>query len=285
MTLILLLLAFAIDKYFQAATKVNMDLDGYIFHWYDWLKSSFGEKDWFKPWLEFLITMLVPLLIVGSLLSADGGFILWLIQVFLSLVIILWCFETINQETKFTDYYLAMQREDFEAAYLHAKQASALPDDLEIDNCGELAREVSKQMLSNANHQFFAIVIYLLLLGPMGSLLYFMSYQLRSYSQNPIFNQFFDALDWLPSRITIISYSLAGDFAGVMSRVPLGQYFSFEQNELLMQKAGLGALGLSVNDACEDGLAENKQAMDLLARARVVVLALVALMTLIGWLN
>ena len=284
MSLILLLVAYFLDKYAAATDWVSRRMDPVILQWQGFLHSSI-KQDWFKGWVEALMTIGVPVLLLFWILTEDGGFLVWLGQSLLSLLLLLWCLGRVDQAALLTDYKLAMTRSDHQAAYHHAKESLGLADTTSIEDCNTLGRAVSKELLFLSNRQFFAIVLYFLLLGPLGSLVYYLCWQYQNEGDNRAYRIAYDWLDWLPARVSALIFSLAGDFAGAMGRFTLDNLMAVQDHRKLLEQSGLGAVGVKESDVCEEGLQENEQVLELLERARILTLVLTAIMTLLGWLN
>src|SRR5690606_9549634 len=83
----------------------------------------------------------------------------------------------------------------------------------------QLAGVSIETTLSRAHYGLFGPVLWFIVLGPAGVVLYRLAYLLKVEWQAPAgsaFNQFakqaFDFIDWLPARITAISFAIVGDF-------------------------------------------------------------------------
>lgn len=148
-----------------------------------------------------------------------------------------------------------------------------------------------------------------LLSGPGGALLYALSWRLdRRWAQSgePIMKEFggfsreaFRALDWLPVRLTALSFAIVGDFEDAVYCWRTQAATWRDRGEGIVLAAGAGALGVRLGEALhldgsvalrpelgldEEADVEHMQgARGLVWRALVLWLLLIGLITLANW--
>ena len=173
-------------------------------------------------------------------------------------------------------------------------------------------------ILARAHHGLFAPILWFVLLGPAGALLYRLSHlislewssadshtsHLHNHPQNQ-FSQFsrqvFEWIDWLPTRITAGCFAVVGDFedAAYCWRTQASLWPNASLGIILA--SGAGALGVRLGDPLpyrgilqyrpELGLGDEadadylKSAVGLVWRVLILMVGLVLLLTFAHWLG
>jgi len=293
MTLISLLFVLMLEHLFNASAVLEKELNSHNWfqQWRLWISSK-CQQSWFKNWAGIVIIIGIPVLLVELLYAADKGFLFWIFQLALSVLVMLYCLGPIDQNIHLKEYFDAVERDDLQSAYCHVegyldlKSDHPMPDDLLT-----LGRTVTRLILSQSNFRYFAVLMYFVLLGPAGALLYRLTgtfeFTVRDDESSPFrdkLRQMRTTLDWLPARLTGFLYSLAGDFTGAMSKLKHYLLEADHQNKQLLEETGLWALGIK-EDACSNIIDENNQALALVSRSVVIFIVFIALMTVFGWLS
>lgn len=156
---------------------------------------------------------------------------------------------------------------------------------------GERTRAVITRVLVLAGRRLFGVIFWYVLLGPAGAVLFRSSDILRhradldSAAVREAAQRFYGVLEWAPSRLLAGSYALAGSFDEAMAE--RRAYYAecegrfFEINEDILACTGRGALAFEHDGAGE--VEELEAAANLLFRALVIWLAVLALLSLLGW--
>lgn len=226
---------------------------------------------------------------------------------------------------QFTEIQFALLRGDVAAARAELTQWKRGAEDnfsaADLD-ADELTRQSIEHGLLLAHRHVFGVFFWFALLawfvGPAGAVLYRLAeYVARSWNRAPApgmpadrFGEFarraFEVIDWLPVRLSALSYAIVGDFEGavycwrqVVRHVAPGERAS---SRTLMLAAASGAMGMRVlttHDAArildepgQEGAALHepeprmlRSAVGLVWRALVLWLAMLVLLTLAGWLG
>lgn len=155
----------------------------------------------------------------------------------------------------------------------------------------ERTRAVITRLLVLAGRRLFGVVFWYVLLGPGGAVLFRAADILRhrsdldSAAAADAAGRLYGVLEWAPSRLLAGSYALAGSFDEAMAErrayyVQCSGSF-FEINEDILACTGRGALAFAADGM--DEVEELQATANLLFRALVIWLAVLALLSLIGW--
>lgn len=178
-------------------------------------------------------------------------------------------------------------------------------------NAQQIARVAIEQSLIFAHRKLFGIITWFVLLGPAGAVLYRLSHMLMlrwgklDPSEAGAFGHWaqrvFEWLDWIPERLTAISFAIVGDFEDAVYcwRAQAGAWQRPGQGIILA--SGGGALGVKLGDALpvsgnvlarpEIGLGDEadadyvQSAVSLIWRALVLWLAVLTLVTIATWVG
>jgi adenosylcobinamide-phosphate synthase len=174
----------------------------------------------------------------------------------------------------------------------------------------EVAKLAIEDGLIGAHRHIFGVIFWFVVLpGPAGAVLYRLAAMLsdewgrRGGEEYLEFGGFarkaFEVLDWIPSRLTAITFAIVGDFEDAVYcwRTQSNSWGDTEQGVVLA--AGAGALGVRLGDAIhregtvvfrpELGLGEeadvNQMAsgIDLVWRSVLIWMFLIGLITLAAW--
>ena len=211
----------------------------------------------------------------------------------------------------FTDIQLALRTGELERArHLLAQWRGVSADRL---GSTEIARLAIEQGIVSSHRDVFAPLLWFMVLGPAGAVLYRLSIGMSQHwavsawptAQTDNFSQFarqaFQVIDWLPARLTAVTFAIVGDFEDAVYcwRTQAGQWADASSGILLASGAGaLGVkLGLPLPDLVgietrpELGLGDDadiehlQSAIGLVWRALVLCLLLLALLTVASWVG
>ncbi len=212
----------------------------------------------------------------------------------------------------FTDIQTALRMGEIERA--QSLLAEWRDEGAERLAAAEIARLSIEQGIVSSHRHVFAPLFWFSLLGPAGALLYRLSLGMAQTWNPPapndapsVFGEFarraFFVLDWLPARLTAITFTIVGDFEDAVYcwRTQAAHWPDATAGILLA--SGAGALGVrlgsplrgrdggEVESRPELGLGDDvavehlQSAVGLVWRALVVCLLLLALMTLASWVG
>ncbi len=148
--------------------------------------------------------------------------------------------------------------------------------------------DIMRAVLHEPNDRFFAVIFWFVVLGPLGALMYRLtSYTMRnsnSASLSMAARQLQGILAWPPAHLIAMGYALTGNYEGAKQEFTNKnrQDDLYECNYLTLITAGQGALK---DCAPGDETACIRSARALVLRTLVVWLAIIAVLTLIGWMS
>lgn len=151
---------------------------------------------------------------------------------------------------------------------------------------------VMRAIFAQANTQIVTVVFWFAVLGPFAAVLYRVALQLVDKSADSVqINEksigylltFIGVLTWLPARMLMLAYALAGKFDGTLVEMlcpgPRAEHASlFECNNAALSDAGMAALALPPGQSVSIG--DIRAAKRLVVRALVICAVSIALLTL-----
>jgi membrane protein required for beta-lactamase induction len=286
MNLITILISLALEKYFSTLEEYRKP------EWFialtQWCRSKTSS---FATGSMSLLVCLIPVLLVIGILYAS----LWPIFSFLfGIIVLVFSFgprDLLKQSDAFIE---ACERGDKEAAALYTAEMLGTSNPPEE---GTVIRTTTKAVLVQANERFFAVLFWFMVLGPVGAALFRMTCVLHDQGkmaeEDP--DEFYAAvyrlrhiLNWVPARLTIISYALSGSFVDALSSWRSYHDKEAQQwpdhNDGIIAYSGTGALQLEDEAAVDpqDETEEVKTAVSLALRALIIWVSVIAVMTIVG---
>jgi len=221
MTFVVLLLALLAERFL---------LDQYDWRQARWLERYFVTEmsHQYRTWISgrywgALIVLAPPLLLVGLLQGAFEGIAGDSLSFIFAVVVLLYCFGPDDLETQTADFINAEERGDHDNAKVFAQTICQCEP---ADTPAERMRQVRESVIVQYNQRIFAVILWFLILGPLGAVLYRFSRQLGSFISkdsepapyNQGIKQLLHILDWLPTRLMVIAFALVGSFDNTMHR-------------------------------------------------------------------
>ncbi|MGB1800676.1 MAG: regulatory signaling modulator protein AmpE [Gammaproteobacteria bacterium] len=287
MTLIFILIALGLDFFLGGLER---------FRNYNWFTALFYflEKRLahYKLWdgsLGLLLLLAIPVsaLIILACALSHGSVIF---EGVLTLVVLIYCLAPEALDNRLDNFIKAIENGD-------AENISSLSDELidvnVIDDEDANEKAVIKSALVEAHKRCFAVIFWFLILGAAGALLYRLVNEIND-ELHEIRGGFADSakillniLEWPSSRIMIVAMALAGSLSDVFSGWKKSEHLSFDVNNDVIIKAGLGALQympeVDVPDREKSYWIDELKA--LINRTLIICLAILGIMTLSGRLG
>ena len=232
-----------------------------------------------------IVILLLPIFIITVLIQ-NGLNDIWFgfPSLIFGLIVFMYCLGPGDLNREIDQYLEARESGNEEQAQQYAsaitgKEASMSPDQQIVD--------VMHAILHESNDRFFSVIFWFLVLGPLGAL----TFRLTSYIMHTTHNKTLgDAatklqaiMAWAPAHLVAMGYALTGNYEGASQsfRDKTSQEDLSKCNYLTLITAGLGAL-----KDCTPGeeTACIRATRGLVLRTLTVWLAVIALLTLIGWM-
>ena len=277
MSFVVLLLAVWIEKF--SALRHRLQRDG------GWLrelaKLENSPRLANRPWLVLVLTILLPVALLGLLLVVLEPVAYGLLALPVHLLVVIYSLgrgDLLGELGPFRD---AWRREDLQAA------AHVAERDLGIcaDSGEQLLQQVQSHLLWQAYQSFFAVIFWYALLGPLAALAYRLVALASEHATVPALRevavQVRHGFDWLPVRVLAASFALVGNFAGV-SRALLHELLSWDISAAQLVIISARAAGETPEPVIgEAGVSSLDDLWQLLVRAAVFWYAGFAVWTLL----
>ncbi|MDH5611701.1 MAG: regulatory signaling modulator protein AmpE [Gammaproteobacteria bacterium] len=264
----------------------------HLHHWRDlsWFEHythrvcSFAKTN--SSWLKLVLVLALPLSILGLFQFVMFNILWGILYFLLSIPVLFYCLGPdclINE----VDAYLDARSlgDDDEALHyagvLTGQSASTAPDQQTTD--------VTRAILTATNERVFSVLFWFVLLGPLGAVLYHLTTHLsKQDNEEPKLRDtatlVHAGMAWAPARLLAIGYALTGHFDGAVHAYrsrPHEDNIALANYDILIS-TGLGALQ---GQESTDEISSIRSARSLVSRSILIWIAVLALLTLGGWLG
>lgn len=257
--------------------------------------GGFFQESWFElylksmnPWVVKLnewvavLLLIVPVLLFLALLHfLFAGKLFGLSNLILATIVLLVCIDARDFKNKLAVYFYNLEKNDIQAA---ANSVTSFLGDISSNNtAAELNRAVTKAILLKSFERLFAGLFWFMILGGYGVTTYFLIALLQKTATKADPNyaglakvaaRLQDILDWIPSRLIGLSYSLVGNFNKGFSYCRNHLWSSLTEVKKFTVDSGIATLDLDP-DITKATPLENYAALDLINR--VLIIWLIAL--------
>lgn len=303
MTLLTLIAALLLEQ--ARAFAERSRVLGWLEVYGHWLEGRFNDGQHKHGVAAWLLGVLVPAILLGGAVS-----LLMVYQPvlgFLGAVGVLYVTAGFRQVSHhFTDIHLALRMGELDRA--RSLLAEWLGQGSDLWSSAEVARLAIENALLAAYRHVFAPMFWYAVLGPAGALLYWLAHffgEKWGRESDPELREFgvfakkaLRVLDWLPSRLTAVTFAVAGDFEDAVFCWRNQASRTGDDCSGILLASGAGALSLKlggpvrgeigVTDRPEFGLGDEADAdymqstVGLIWRALLVGLFLLALIWVAG---
>ncbi|MFV1982271.1 MAG: regulatory signaling modulator protein AmpE [Thiohalomonadales bacterium] len=210
----------------------------------------------------------------------------------IAVITVLYCLGPKDPARQVNRYIDAMELPDNEAAALYA--GKFLKTELN-DNPAVVAQDIKLELFIAANDRIIGVLFWFVVLGPLGAVLFRMACLLKE-RENTIdtgyakaAHDFYDIMVWPSARVCVLGFAISGSFIGALSHLnEWSALWKRNSNEVLV-KSGLGALhdesfNQSFNADDKPDVNSVKEALLLIQRNYIALLAILAVLTISGWL-
>lgn len=263
-----------------------------FFRYVSWLRAKLPTFS-FQNGSVTLVIVLAGVLFSVWLISAMLGNVLGLFGFLFGIAVLIFTLGPGDLEEDVKNVVNAFENNDYEGANFYASQLTGS----KVDEAPlQLAQTVKESILLQANTRMLCVFFWFILLGPVGAVLFRASCLLKENNQNET-DDFTDAsrdlyriMIWLPARICVLSYAIAGSFVDTMSYWAGISDLWLRDSEEFIIVSGVGALRYDHRVESEGHEDEEPDtggihhALSLVKRAVIVWVVLLAVLTVTGWL-
>ena len=287
MNLISILIALAAETFFYKSIQEWRRFD-WFYRYTDKLYARLDGMTW-REGAVGVIVILVPLVAGVWLVDAMLGNVAGILSFLFGIGVLIFSLGPRDLADDVEHFMTAMARDDGEAACIYASQM--LGYDV-AEHELETTRHVKEGLLVQANIRLFGVLLWFMLLGPVGAALFRLTCELRNQHNNidsgfaAAVNDLYRILIWLPARLMVLGFALAGSFVDTVTHLKSFSDIWRANSEALLIEAGLGAIVHEPHGKLEDGSPDLEgvgQVMALIKRTLLVWLAVLAMLTLAGW--
>jgi membrane protein required for beta-lactamase induction len=284
MNLISILIALAVETFYRPVQELRR------FNWFyrysDMIYNRLEGQSWRDGPLGVILvvgTVVFGVWLLDAMLAGVAAVFSYLF----GLVVLIYTLGPRDLAEQVKEFNGAVERGDYEAGEIYATQIVG------YDVSGspiEATRHVMEGILVQANVRLFGVLLWFMLLGPVGAALFRLSCELKNYSSESETGYAAAARDlyrimiWLPARLVVIGFALAGSFVDTVSLWKSFTEIWQTDSETLLIESGIGAISHEPHD--EEGKPDLEgvhQIVALVKRTLLVWLAALALLTLTGW--
>jgi len=210
----------------------------------------------------------------------------------IAIVTVLYCLgpkDPIRQVKRYID---AMAIPDKDAGDLYASKF--LKTELN-DNPAIVAQDVKLALLIATNDRIIGVLFWFIVLGPLGAVLFRLACLLKEREQtvksgySKATHDFYDIMIWPSARVCLLGFAVSGSFIGALSHLTdWSALWKRDSNEIII-KSGLGSMHdesyqKKFSEYDEPNIESVKDTVSLIQRTSIALLAILAVLTIAGWL-
>ena len=236
--------------------------------------------------VQAIAVLLIPVLTIATIQYILSDLLLGMLYMLFGILVFAYCLGPACLSSDI-EYYLDARRLGDEDEALHyagvltERAASTAPD--------QQTNDVTRAILYVANERIFAVIFWFVIIGPVGAVLYRLTTNLSkqeglSDSLTAVAILFQAVLTWFPARMLAAGYALTGHFDGALQAYrnrPYEPDLALENHDVLVN-TGMGALR---DHEASDEISSIISAKHLVTRSILIWIAVLALLTLGGWLG
>lgn len=280
MALISIILGLMLDRMFLHLHELR-DMS-----WFEYFAQKICHLTRYKlPPLQYILIITPPLLIVLGIQYLLSGMLFNLPEFIFGILVLMYCLGPACLATDIEAYLHAREVGDDDEAFHYAgaiteRAASTSPDQQTTD--------VTRAIFHVANERIFSAIFWFVILGPFGALLYRLTSELSKQVEQydlAAFAGFIQAImSYIPARMLAAGYAFTGNFDAAWhayhDRIKSADIATSNYEVLI--SAGLGAMK---DMEMKNEIASIHAAQALVMRSVMVWIAVLAVLTLGGWLQ
>lgn len=275
MTFIITLVSLVIERFFHWGHLRNWRWFGF---YQRWLNTHIAN--W--PSYALLIICVLPAMIaVGVINCVLSHWLYGIPKLIFGIIVLLYCMGPNNLWVQLYSCLSELNKEDPSIGVEKVQTAFGISS---LENSQAFHQAFTKAIFIEANQRIFAVLFWFVALGPLGAMMYRSIAMCSEQSDLGLMQTATQArrwLDWIPARVFTFLFALGGHFMEVFFIWKREVKTGVSGNDKLLGDCGIAALDVKENNHIpEDGEAE-KGASELLDRAFVIWLVILAVFILI----
>lgn len=292
MTLIIILIVFGLQRYLDAMAPAAIPA---WFNRYLRGMQKFVSKIGLGSNVVGVIILILPVVIIVGLVDlVFSGFLFGLFKFIWGLFILWYCLDARDLKARLNNYFLALGKNDNLIATAEARQFAVSETLSDNPAPSEVARAVTNEIFWHSALRLFGILFWFIILGPMAAAAYYLVIVVREAAVSPNSeyvefltpaSQLCDVIGWIPTRFIALGYALVGHFVNGFNYLRKVILAGISKTREIAINSGLAALGIEHIDVIHADAEENQGAINLVNRAIVLWIVIVAVFTLGGWLR
>ena len=286
MSLISVLIALAVEHFYKQIGELRQF--GWFARYHDMLFNKL-EGQPFRDGPLGIVLILGSIVFAVWLVNAMLAGVAIIFSFIFTVVVLIYCMGPRDLEKDMLNFSQAIERGDTEAAEIMAGEFLDTPP--EDNSTADLIKHVEAGILIHANIRVLGVLLWFMLLGPVGAVLFRLSCLLKSRlaTEDTAYataaRDLYRILMWLPARMSVIGFALTGSFIDTMSNWSnVSDMWRRDSDEFIVI-SGLGAIRHELDaeqGECETGLVCIHHVMALVKRTLLVWVAILAILTLTG---
>ena len=247
---------------------------GVIFY-YLWSTDNPLHKDeWYARWqgavcgsglssgLALLLTWWGPVLLVIWVMSVLDSILFGLLWIIVAAALLTYAFGRSDYNTYVAKYQHFARSGNLESAYLFLQEKLPwLSSDEPPATQLELHSTVRRALTYEGYQRWFPVIFYFVLAGPAGALAYRLLHLLDGIDPR-LKQRCLHVADWIPTRLTAATFTLAGDFSGSRVRLMDSLGDLDRPSADILADVGLAANGVVDPDESDSQQAQAQQMAD-----------------------
>lgn len=236
--------------------------------------------------MQLVLILLLPVLLIAAVQYLLYGMLFNLPYLVFGMLVFAYCLGPACLSSE-VEIYIDARRMGDEDEAMH--YAGALTERAASTSPDQQTSDVTRAILHAAGERIFSVIFWFVLLGPVGALLYRLVTNISKQDELDRGLLFAATLiqalmNWAPARMLALGYALTGHFEGALLAYrnrPNESDIALENYDVLVN-TGMGALR---DFESTDELSSIIAARNLVMRAIMVWIAVLAVLTLGGWLG
>lgn len=254
--------------------------------WFEYYSNAVTRFIQANGVVQMIAILLFPVMVIATIQLLLSDFLLELPYLLFSVLVFAYCLGPACLSSDI-EYYLDARRLGDEDEALH--YAGALTERAASTAPDQQTNDVTRAILHVANERIFAVIFWFVIIGPAGAMLYRLTTNLSKQeglndSLSAVAILFQAVLTWVPARMLAMGYALTGHFDGALQAYrnrPYESDVALENYDVLVN-TGMGALR---DQEATDEISSIISARNLVMRSILIWIAVLALLTLGGWLG